>query len=125
VNYSCDVVVEGKPVCRRLDPMVSNIGSAGNTPPAALMQANVAVEGEVTEGHVLALSLQFEHPNTISRRVTQPLLNAGYHLEGPEAFKNDKREAYVGLKHIAAAAGSYSLKLDFDRKKKPLESDKS
>ena len=122
VNYSCDVIVEGKPVCRRLDPMVSNMSASGNTPPAPLMQPNVATEGKSAGCHILALALQYQHPNTITRRVTQPLLNAGYTISGPETHWNEKDESYVGFQQMVGAAGSYSLKFTgFDRKMKPLE----
>ena len=125
VNYSFDVFVEGKPVCRRLDPMVSNLGSSGNTPPAALMQPNAAAEGKNAEGYILALALQMEHPDTISRHVSQPLLNAGYNIYGPETFRVEKGEIYQGLQHMVGKDGTYSLKFtDFDRKQKTLEPDR-
>lgn len=122
VNYSVDVLVEGKPVCRRLDPMVSNISGSGNTPPAPLIQPNVATDEKCAEGHVLAVALLSEHPNTISRRVTQPTLNGGYTISGPETHENEKDENYVGLLRMVGVAGTYSLKLaGLDRKKKRLE----
>jgi len=121
VNFSSDVLVEGKPVCRRLDPMVSNINGSGNTPPAPLMQPNATAEGKYAEGHILALALVLQHPNTISGRVTQPVLNARYTISGPETHMSEKDANYVGLEHIVGAAGTYSIKFTgFDRKKKPL-----
>ena len=128
INYSFDVLVEGRPVCRRLDPMVSNMSSSGNTPPAPLMQPNLTTEGEGehAEGHMLAVALQLEHPNTISGRVRQPELNAGYTICGPETHKSEKGENYVGLRQVVETAGSYSLTFTgLDRKKKPLEMDKA
>ena len=122
VNYSFDVFVEGKPVCRRLDPMVSNLGSSGNTPPAALMQPNVPAEGDDAEGYILALALQLHHPDTISRQVSQPSLIAGYNISGPETFSIEKGGSYQGIQHVVGKEGTYSLKFtDFDRKQKTLE----
>jgi len=122
VNYAFDVFIDGKPVCRRLDPMVSNLGSSGNTPPAALTQPNIATEGREPEGHILALAMQFEHPDTISHKTGQPQLNVGYTIGGPETHSKEKEESYVGLQLTVATAGTYSLKFTgFDRKKKPLE----
>ena len=47
INYSNDTFVEGNPVCRRMDPMISN---NGNTPPAPLTQPNNSAETETMEG---------------------------------------------------------------------------
>jgi hypothetical protein len=121
VNYSCDVFVEGRPVCRRLDPMVSNLSGSGNTPPAPLMQPNVVTEVKSAEGHMLALTLQFEHPSTIDGRVKQIMPQAGYAISGPETVKNEKGENDGGLLHKVGAAGSYSINFAFDRKKRRLE----
>jgi hypothetical protein len=124
INYSFDVLVEGKPVCRRLDPMVSNISGSGNTPPAPLMQPNVTSEEQYAGGHMLSFALQLEHPNTVSGRVRQPTINAGYFIRGPETHKKEKKEDYVGLQQLVGAAGPYSIQFSFDRKRKRLESDK-
>lgn len=122
VNYSSDVWVEGKPVCRRLDPMVSNLlGGSGNTPPAPLMQTNVASGEKSAEGHTLSLALQVEHPSTIDGRVRQLVPQAEYTLSGPETHKSEKGENRGGFLHVVGTAGTYSIKFDFDRKKKRLE----
>jgi hypothetical protein len=121
VNYSCDVFVEGRPVCRRLDPMVSNVGGSGNTPPVPLIQPNVGAEEKSAEGHILALTLQFEHPGTIDGRVKQIIPQAGYSIRGPETFESERGENDGGLLHNVDAAGSYSIEFAFDRKKRRLE----
>jgi uncharacterized Zn-binding protein involved in type VI secretion len=43
VNYSFDVKIEGKNVCRLADPMVQNRGSPANTPPAPEVQPPIVV----------------------------------------------------------------------------------
>lgn len=121
VSASFDVLVEGKPVCRRLDPMVSNQSCSGNTPPAPLMQDN-ATTGEIdADGHLLAAALVLEHPDTIVGEVRQPLLNARYTISGAETYKSEKDESYLGFQLIVGSAGTYSVTFThFDRKKKPL-----
>lgn len=120
VNYSFDVFIEGRPVCRRLDPMVSNLSGSGNTPPAPLMQPNLATEETEAEGHVLALALQPKHPDTISGQVRQPMLDAEYTISGPETHQSQKGGDCGGLVRKVGAAGTYSIKFDFDRRKKLL-----
>ena len=66
VNYSNDVFVDGKPVCRRLDPMVSNLSGAGNTPPAPLLQANAEAEGAEAEGYTLSITFVFKDPDILT-----------------------------------------------------------
>lgn len=125
VNYSFDVFVEGKPVCRRLDPMVSNLNGAGNTPPAPLIQPNVQAEGKEADGHLLSIALVFEHPDVITRHVTQPLLNGSYTLCGPETYEGQRDESFVGFQHCVATAGVYSLEFPaLDRQQKPLVQEK-
>ncbi|MDM8002518.1 MAG: DUF4150 domain-containing protein, partial [Bacteroidota bacterium] len=66
VTTSNDVIVEGKPVGRRLDLMVSNLSSSGNTPPAALQQPNTDATPINNDGYVLAVALEFKHPNVVT-----------------------------------------------------------
>lgn len=111
VNYSNDVFIEGKPACRRLDPMVSNLSGVGNTPPTPLMQPNVEPEGVEAEDHVLTLAFVFEHPDTITGRVAQPLMTGGYTLTGPETVRSDADGSYVGFRHSVGSEGRYSVEL--------------
>lgn len=125
VNYSFDVLVEGRPVCRRLDPMVSNLSGSGNTPPAPLIQPNAAGEEVEAQGHVLSVALVFEHADTITGRVSQPLLAGGYTISGPETHEKEKDGSYAGLLHIVETSGTYCLEFTgLDRKKKPLDREK-
>jgi uncharacterized Zn-binding protein involved in type VI secretion len=123
INYSCDVFFEGKPVCRRLDPMVSNLSGSGNTPPAPLMQPNVETEDKLAGRHILTMTLEFEHPSTIDGRVRQIVPQAGYTISGPETYESEKGEK-PGVLQEVGTAGSYSITFAFDRSKKRLEAEK-
>ena len=90
VNYSNNVFVEGRPVCRRLDPMVSNISGSANTPPAALMQPNIAVEETEATGHVISFSVVFVEPDVATGQTLAPGLTNGYVLRGPEELRREK-----------------------------------
>ena len=119
-NYSFDVKVEGRNVCRRLDPMTSN---NGNTPPAALMQPNV--EAEVLEGkYLLPIAFVFKHPDSSTDRVRQPLFTTSHTVSGPETFRHES-DGYVGALHICTKEGEYSINFDpFDLEEKPLSDEK-
>ena len=89
VNYSNNVFVEGRPICRRLDPMVSNISGSANTPPAALMQANIAVGEPEAIGHVISFSVVFAEPDVITGQTLAPSISNGYVLRGPEELRRE------------------------------------
>ena len=121
VNYSFDVFVEGRPVCRRLDPMVSNIGRAANTLPAPLVQPNVSVETQVDVPHTLAAAFVFEHPHVVSERVTQPHMTPPYTIDGPEKIQSNAYHCDVGILQKVSADGEYSLTFDrLDLEEKPI-----
>jgi len=115
-NYSFDVKVEGRNVCRRLDPMTSNMG---NTPPAALMQPNVEAEG--LEGmHLLPIVFVFKHPDVSTDRVRHPILTTPHTAKGPQMFKHEE-DKYVGVLHRCTQEGEYEIIFDpFDLEEKPL-----
>lgn len=119
-NYSFDVMVEGRNVCRRLDPMTSN---KGNTPPAALMQPNVVAKG--LEGkHLLPIAFVFKHPDVSTEQVRQPLLTTLHTASGPEIFKH-KDGRYFGVLHHCTQEGEYKIEFDpFDLEEKPLSDGK-
>lgn len=119
-NYSFDVMVEGRNVCRRLDPMTSN---NGNTPQAALMQPNVEAKG--LEGkHLLPIAFVFKHPDISTERVRQPLLITPHTASGPETFKHEEGR-YVGVLHHCTQEGEYKIEFDpFDLEEKPLSDGK-
>ena len=115
-NYSFDVKVEGRNVCRRLDPMTSN---NGNTPPAALMQPNVdddALEGK----HLLPIAFVFKHPDIATGRVCQPLLSASHTVSGSETFNNEEGK-YVGALYRCTQEGEFTLTFEeFNREEEPF-----
>lgn len=94
VNYSFDVMVEGRNVCRRLDPMTSN---NGNTPPAPLMQPNNTAEG-LTGKHLLPITFVFKEPDLISGKIRQPIFETLNTVKGPETFRQPASE-YTGALH--------------------------
>ena len=115
-NYSFDVKVEGRNVCRRLDPMTSN---NGNTPPAPLMQPNV--EAERLDGtHLLPISFVFKHADISTGRVRQPLLSTSHAVSGPETFDNEE-DKYVGALYRCTKEGEFTLTFEeFNRKEEPF-----
>ncbi|NMC74698.1 MAG: DUF4150 domain-containing protein [Geobacteraceae bacterium] len=94
VNYSFDVLVEGRNVCRRLDPMISN---NGNTPPAPLMQPNAVAEG-LTGKHLLPITFVFKEPDLISGKIRQPIFETLNTVKGPETFRQEASD-YTGALH--------------------------
>lgn len=91
VNYSNNVFINGRPVCRRLDPMVSNISGIPNTAPAALMQDNLTVDEREVAGHVIAFATVFAEPDVITKQtLPQGGLTTGYLLSGPEQLRREK-----------------------------------
>jgi hypothetical protein len=112
VNYSTDVYVDGKPVCRRLDPMVSNLSVSSNTQPAPLLQENAFSECNDAEGHTLSITFVFKDPDVLTGRVIQPILNLPYTITGSETLKNDGSEPYVGKLHKIATPGEFVFSFD-------------
>jgi len=122
VNYSNNVFVEGRPVCRRLDPMISNLSSPGNTPPAPLMQPNVEAEEIDADAHVLSIAFVFKHPHVVTEKVEQPLIDLPYTISGPKEFKSVENEKYVGVLKKDALKGAYTFSFDkFDLNERPIE----
>ena len=119
VNYSSDVFADGKPVCRRLDPMVSNLSAAGNTPPAPLQQGNTRTRGKQAQGHLLSIVLVFEHPDVVTGRTTQPLVDLKYSLNGPRTVTVTKSDPYTGIQEYVPQGG-YTLEFDRNDLKEKL-----
>lgn len=108
-NYSNDTFIEGKPVCRRMDPMISN---NGNTPPAPLMQPNNSV-GDVKAEDAFSLSVAFvyEYPDA-KGFCRQPEFDDRYTLSGPETFRGPEK-SYKGGVHLSTKKdGEYKMKFD-------------
>lgn len=121
VNYSSDVFVDGKPVCRRLDPMVSNLSASGNTPPAPLLQENLTARGKDAQSHTLSITFVFKEPDVLTGRITQPILNLPYTITGSETFQNDGSEPYVGKLHRIETPGEFIFSFDeLDLDEKPV-----
>lgn len=121
VTTSNDVIVEGQPVGRRCDLMVSNLSAAGNTPPAALMQPNLTAAPHEAAGHVLAIALQFKHPHVVTGRVAQPRIKLPYTVSGPDTYQYREEHFYVGVDTRLKQPGSYSFKFDeFDLAERPI-----
>jgi len=120
-NYSFDVMVEGRNVCRRLDLMTSN---KGNTPPSPLMQPNVAGAAGIESKYLLPIAFVFKHPDVSTERVRQPLLTTPHTASGPETFKCEEGR-YVGVLHRCTQEGEYKIEFDpFDLEEKPLSNGK-
>jgi hypothetical protein len=101
--------------------MVSNLSASGNTPPAPLMQDNAGAGGKVAEGHTLTITFVFKEPDVITGRITQPLLDLPYTITGPQCFKKDGSESYVGVLHKIAGPGEFVFCFDdFDLDEKPI-----
>lgn len=94
VNYSFDVLVEGRNVCRRLDPMISN---NGNTPPSPLIQPNAVAE-DLTGKHLLPITFVFKEPDLISGKIRQPIFETLNTVKGPETFRQEASD-YTGALH--------------------------
>lgn len=113
-NYSFDVKVEGRNVCRRLDPMTSN---KGNTPPSPLMQPNVtAREAEELDGaetkHLLPIAFVNLHPDVATGRITQPVFQTLHEISGPDKHRHE-RAGYVGALHLCDQPdGEYEVVFD-------------
>lgn len=104
-NYSFDVKVEGRNVCRRLDPMTSN---KGNTPPAALMQPNVVAEG--LEGkHLLPIVFVYKHPDVVTDCVRLPHSTTPHTSNGQETFRHEESN---GTLHCCTQESEYTLTFD-------------
>jgi len=115
VTTSNDVLVEGQPIARRNDLMVSNLSTSGNTPPAALQQPNADAEPRDADGYVLAIALVFKHPHVVTGRVERPLLSLSYTVSGPGAILDKEIHPYPGIQRKVRAPGSYSFKInDFE-----------
>ncbi|OQB55284.1 MAG: hypothetical protein BWX99_01435 [Deltaproteobacteria bacterium ADurb.Bin151] len=114
VTTSSDVIVEGKPVGRRTDLMVSNLSSAGNTPPAALQQPNTDASPIDNAGYLLTVDLEFKHPKSFVKKKDQypPRLSLPYTLSGNETVQYEEKQIYPGVYRRMTQAGSYSFKID-------------
>ena len=111
-NYSFDVKVEGRNVCRRLDPMT---GNNGNTAPAPLMQPNVEAEG-VAGRHLLPIAFAYTHPDIITKRSRQPTFQTPHTATGLETHRHEGSD-YAGALHLCdQGEGDYCLQFDdFDK----------
>jgi hypothetical protein len=108
VNYSFDVMVEGRNVCRRLDPMTSN---KGNTPPAPLMQPNVTAEG-LTGKYLLPITFVYKDPDEITGKIHQPVFETLNTVKGPETFRQEASD-YTGALHPCEQPdGEYAVIFD-------------
>lgn len=120
VNFSNNVFVEGRPVCRRLDPMISNLSSSGNTPPAPLMQSNLTAGEAVAETHSVSFATVFAEPDVLTGSTLSPEISAGYTLRGPEEIRRE-RDGNPGAPCRCNSPGEYSLTLDdFQLKRQSL-----
>lgn len=114
ITTSSDVIVEGKPVGRRLDLMVSNLSSSGNTPPAALQQPNTGASPIDNDGYVLAVALEFKHPNVVTgdKEPDSPRLSLPYTLSGSQTVQYKEDHIYPGVYRKMTQEGIYSFKID-------------
>ena len=121
VTTSSDVIVNGKPVGRRVDLMISNLSASGNTPPSALQQSNVAAEAKDNDGYVLTAILDFKHPNSVTEDSDPAHLNLPYTVSGPETFQYSDKDLYQFVQRKMAQPGTYSFKIeDFKLEDRPI-----
>jgi len=121
VTASNDVTVNGKPVGRRMDLMISNLSTSGNTPPAALQQPNADIEGTDNDGYVLSVLLEFKHENIVTGKRDDVWLPLPYTVSGPSTFQYREGHVYQGLNRKMAQPGSYSFRIDdFDLEERPI-----
>ena len=111
VTTSNDVLVDGQPIGRRYDLMVSNLSASGNTPPAALQQPNLTVDADNSDGYILAIALAFKYPHVVTGRVVQPRLSLPYTVSGSETIRYNEGHPYVGVQR-KMPQGSYSFQID-------------
>lgn len=113
-NYSFDVKVEGRNVCRRLDPMNSN---KGNTPPAALMQPNVEGEG-LESKYLLPIAFVYKDPDVVTDCVRLPHSTTPHTANGPETFRHEESNGTI---HRCTEEGEYTVTFDkFNREEAPF-----
>lgn len=112
VTTSNDVIVNGKPVGRREDLMISNLSASGNTPPAPLQQSNTGASAKEGNGYVLAVTFQFKHPNVVTEKIEQPQLALPYTVSGPETSQYKEEHIYQGVNKEMSQGGAYSFKID-------------
>lgn len=121
VTASNDVTVNGKPVGRRMDLMISNLSASGNTPPAALQQSNAGAKAKDNDGYILSVILEFKHPNVVTGEQDQPRLNLPYTVSGPTTFQYKEKDIYQVIDRKVAQPGSYSFKIeDFQLADRPI-----
>lgn len=125
VNYSFDVKVEGKSVCRLMDPMVCNKGGAANTPPATELQAPLVAippaEIKAEKFYVVPIRFRYEKPDVATGKTVIPKFDTAHSIKGPET-KRLEFKGYSGSFHSVSSEGEYSLEFDkFDREKRELK----
>ena len=124
VTTSNDVLVDGQPIGRRCDLMVSNLSASGNTPPSALQQPNIVTEASDADGYILSIYLMFKHPHVVTGRTVQPRLKLPYTISGAETFQYKEDHSYVGVQRKVPHPGSYSFKIDdFELQERPITED--
>lgn len=115
-NYSFDVMVEGRNVCRRLDTMTSNCENTGT---GTLQQDNV--EGEDKGVYTKSLAFVFKHPSIATQKTLMPLIDALHTVEGPETFQQES-PGYSSVFHTTDQDGDYNLRFkEFNREEKKFE----
>lgn len=108
INYSFDVKIEGRNVCRRNDPMTSN---NGNTPPAPLEQHNAVAEG-LAGKYLLPITFVFKDPDLDSGKIRQPIFETLNTVQGPETFRQPASD-YTGALHPCEQPdGEYAVIFD-------------
>jgi hypothetical protein len=107
-NYSFDVKVEGRNVCRRLDPMNSN---KGNTPSAALMQPNVEGEG-LENKYLLPIAFVYRDPDVVTGQIRQPVFETLNAVKGPETFRQEDSDYSGALHRCEQPDGEYAVVFD-------------
>jgi len=127
VNYSIDVKIDGKPVCRQFDPMLSNKASAPNTPPGPECQAPLAAapmaELEAEALHTLICRFAYKQPEAVSGNETLPRFKSRYCLSGAEErVGDDDPTPYSVVLEPDVKEGKYGLEfIAFDLKEQPLK----
>lgn len=119
MTYSNNTFVEGRPVCRRTDIMISN---SGNTPPAPLIQPNNSARVARARGtHSLVMPFASRFPE-IAGDSAFYRISASYEVTGPQTFRYEKKDgaSSESVSKPDCAEGEYEMKIERDGERKNI-----
>ena len=124
-NWSFDVLVEGQPACRLLDPMSNNGGSPTNTAPMPEVQPpNPAAPPpglDTDRGHQVTVTFRYTDAREWTGVDEVVRLGVGYELDGPEHEIWSPVQEYTTGRSFVWTQGPYDLSFrTFDREPRAL-----